>query len=182
MANYRRAKVSGGTYYFTVVAFRRTGFLCDENVRGALRGGIQSTRKIHPFTIDAWVLLPDHLHCVWTLPQDDSNFAIRWAMIKRFVSKRCGPELNRDEWKNESKRKRRESTIWQRRFWEHIIRDERDFEKHVDYIHYNPVKHNLVHRAVDWPYSTFHRYVRKGLYSRDWGGGDIAEADQNFGE
>ena len=103
-------------------------------------------------------------------------------MIKRFVTKQCGPSLYRDDWMNESKRQRKESTVWQRRFWEHMIRDERDFEKHVDYIHYNPVKHNLVPRAFDWPYSTFHRYVRQGLYSIDWGGGDIMEVDHNFGE
>jgi putative transposase len=182
MANYRRAKVAGGTYFFTVVTYRRNGFLCNENIRSALRDGIQTTRMIHPFDIDAWVLLPDHLHCVWTLPPNDANFGIRWAMIKRFVSQHCGPDLHRDEWMNASKRQRRESTIWQRRFWEHMIRDERDFEKHVDYIHYNPVKHNWVPRAVDWPYSTFHRYVRKGLYSKDWGCGGIVKADQNFGE
>jgi putative transposase len=182
MANYRRAKVAGGIYFFTVVTHRRKRFLCSENVRSALRDGVQATRMVYPFDIDAWVLLPDHLHCVWTLPPDDANFGIRWAMIKRFVSKRCGPDLNRDEWMNESKRIRKESAIWQRRFWEHMIRDERDFEKHVEYIHYNPVKHNWVPRAVDWPYSTFHRYVRKGLYSNDWGGGDIVAADQNFGE
>ncbi len=182
MPNHRRANVAGGTYFFTVVTYRRQTFLCNENVRDALRNGIRTTQITYPFKIDAWVLLPDHLHCIWTRPQGDASFGIRWAMIKRFVSKQCSPELHRDDWMNGSKQRRKESTIWQRRFWEHLIRDEKDFEKHVDNIHYNPVKHNLVSRACDWPYSTFHRYIRKGVYSKDWGGGDIVEANQDFGE
>lgn len=182
MANYGRTKVAGGTFFFTVVTYRRQRFLCNNNVRMALRDGIQTVRLIHPFTIDAWVLLPDHLHCIWTLPSHDSNFGIRWAKIKRFVTKRCGPALHRNDWMNASKQRRKESTIWQRRYWEHMIRDERDLEKHIDYIHYNPVKHNLTPHAIDWPYSTFHRYVQDGFYSKEWGGGAIAGVDQNFGE
>ena len=149
-----------------MVTYRRQRFLCDENVRDALRNAIQSTRTTHPFKIDGWVLLPDHLHCIWTLPSDDANFGVRWAMIKRFVTKLCGPDLHRDDWMNESKRRRKESTIWQRRFWEHLIRDERDYEKHMDYIHYNPVKHGYVKSVIEWPYSTFQRYVRQGSQNR----------------
>lgn len=182
MPDYRRAKVVGGTYFFTVVTYRRQRFLCKENVRAALRDGIQTTRATHPFTIDAWVLLPDHLHCIWTLPSNDADFGIRWAMIKRVVTKQCASVFYRDDQMTESKRERRESTIWQRRFWEHMIRDERDFEKHVDYIHYNPVKHNLVSRVIDWPYSTFHRYLRNGLYSKEWGRDFMSDMDQDFGE
>lgn len=145
-------------------------FLCDEIVRDALRKGIKAAQATHPFTIDAWVLLPDHLHCIWTLPADDADFGVRWAMIKRNVTKQCSSALKRDEWMSPSKRKRKESTIWQRRFWEHLIRDEPDYERHMDYLHYNPVKHGLVEKIADWPHSTFHRYVRLGVYGVDWAG------------
>lgn len=148
MPNYRRAKTRGATYFFTVVTYRRQRFLCQEKVRKALRNSILDVRKNHPFAIDGWVLLPDHLHCIWTLPPNDANFSVRWAMIKRFVTKQCRPELHREDWMNESKRKRKESTIWQRRFWEHQIRDDQDFERHMNYLHYNPAKHDLVRYLV----------------------------------
>ena len=150
MSNYRRANAKGGTYFFTVVTFRRQRILCDEMVRNALRIGIQKTRKSKPFKIDAWVLLPDHLHCVRALPPGDADFGIRWTMIKQHVSKTCGPVLFRDEWMTDSKRRRKESTIWQRRFWEHQVRDDDDYHKHIEYIHYNPVKHDLVNAPVDF--------------------------------
>ena len=120
-------------------------------------------RVARPFVIDAWVLLPDHLHCLWTLPDGDADFSTRWMMIKRAVSLACREDYRRADWVTASKLKHRESTIWQRRFWEHQIRDENDFARHVDYIHFNPVKHGHGQRAVDWPHSTFHRYVRDGV-------------------
>ena len=183
MSNYRRANAKGGTYFFTVVTYRRQEFLCNENVRTALHDGIRDVQTKHPFTIDGWVLLPNHLHCIWTLPENDSNFGIRWAMIKRFTTKRCGLELRRDDWINASKRQRNESTIWQRRFWEHMIRDQDDFNKHMNYIHFNPVKHGLVTSVKDWPHSTFHRCVRQGFYPPDWGGGGMDDTNNaDYGE
>ena len=182
MPNYRRAKTKGGTYFLTVVTYRRQRFLCDKNVRDALRNGIQNTRTTHPFKIDGWVLLPDHLHCIWTLPPNDAAFGIRWTMIKQFVTRQCSPDLHRDDWMNESKRRRKESTIWQRRFWEHQIRNDQDYEKHMDYMHYNPVKHGYVKNVMDWPYSTFHRYVCKGVYAEDWGAEDEMTFEEQFGE
>jgi len=182
MPNYRRANTKGATYFFTVVTYQRQRFLCEGNVRKALRNGIRDVQTTLPFTIDAWVLLPDHLHCIWTLPPDDANFGTRWAMIKRFVTKRCGPDIKREDWMNESKRRRKESTIWQRRFWEHQIRDDRDYEIHMHYIHYNPVKHGFVTHVKDWRYSTFHRYVREGVYEDDWGGEGVAAISEEFGE
>ena len=179
--NYRRANVLGGTYFFTVVTYRRQRFLCDEDVRVALRHGIEKTRQRLPFDIDAWVLLPDHLHCIWTLPPGDADFGKRWGMIKRQVSKRCG-HLKRCNWINASKQKRNESTSWQRRFWEHQIRDERDYQHHVDYIHYNPVKHGHVTRAADWRYSTFHRFMKDGVYPINWAGGSKSIVTTGFGE
>ena len=167
MSRYRRASVAGSSYFFTVVAYRRQPILCDEMIRSALRGAIEEVRVARPFVIDAWVLMPDHLHCVWTLPEDDADFPTRWMMIKRTVSLACKEKYRRADWMTASKLKHRESTIWQRRFWEHQIRD----EEHVDYIHYNPVKHGHVQQVADWPYSTFYRYVRDAVYARAWAGG-----------
>ena len=139
-------------------------------IRNALRTAIETVRSTRPFTIDAWVLLPDHLHCIWTLPEGDADFSTRWMMIKRSVSLACREIYHRADWMTTSKSKHRESTIWQRRFWEHQIRDEDDLVRHVDYIHFNPVKHGNVQRVGDWPYSTFHRYVHDGIYPSDWSG------------
>ncbi len=180
MPNYRRADVQGGTYFFTVVTFRRQSFLCDEPVRTALRHGIAHTRKTHPFRIDGWALLPDHLHCMWTLPPNDAAFGLRWSMIKRFVTQQCAAALHRDDLMNASRQKRNEFTVWQRRFWEHLIRDERDYTAHLDYIHYNPVKHGYAQSAAQWPYSTFHRSMEQGMYEKDWAAEPDDEGD--FGE
>ncbi|MHB9073020.1 MAG: REP-associated tyrosine transposase [Desulfobaccales bacterium] len=183
MPDYRRIKVKGGTYFFTVVTFGRQPILINDRVRTALREGIQEVRQSLPFGIEAWVLLPDHLHTIWTLPENDDNFASRWAVIKRSVSRLDnflegseGPAIG-------SHGKRSERRVWQRRFWEHLLRDELDFQRHLDYLHWNPVKHGYVRRVIDWPYSTFHRFVAKGLYAPDWGG-TIEEkvAKLNFGE
>jgi putative transposase len=170
MSRYRRATTAGSSYFFTVVAYRRQPILCDEAIRNALRTAIETVRVGRPFIIDAWVLLPDHLHCVWTLPDGDADFSTRWKIIKRDVSLDCREDYRRADLVTASKRKHRESTVWQRRFWEHQIRDENDFARHVDYIHFNPVKHGHVKQVADWPYSTFHRYVRAGVYARDWAG------------
>ncbi|MCI5163247.1 MAG: transposase [Candidatus Electrothrix sp. AX5] len=181
MSNYRRADVKGGTYFFTVVTFRRRTFLCDEHVRTALRQAIDTTRVTHPFRIDGWVLLPDHLHCMWTLPPDDAAFGVRWSMIKRAVTQQCADTLHRKELMSASMQKRNESTLWQRRFWEHQIRNEKDYARHLDYIHYNPVKHGHVRTAGQWPWSTFHRYVAAGIYPANWAAAP-AEQDGDYGE
>ncbi|CAH1078519.1 REP-associated tyrosine transposase [Candidatus Nitrotoga sp. 1052] len=127
MSRYRRAMAVGSSYFFTVVAYRRQSILCDEAIRNALRASIETVRVARPFVIDAWELLPDHLHCVWTLPDGDADFSTRWMMIKRAVSLACREDYRRADWVTASKLKHRESTIWQRRFWEHQIRDENDF-------------------------------------------------------
>ena len=170
MSRYRRATATGSSYFFTVVTYRRQPILCDEAIRNALRTAIASVRVARPFVIDAWVLLPDHLHCVWTLPDDDADFSTRWMKIKRAVSLVCGEDYRRADWVTAPKLKHRESTIWQRRFWEHQILDENDFARHVDYIHFNPVKHGHVRQVKDWPYSTFHRFARNAVYAHDWAG------------
>jgi putative transposase len=183
MPQYRRARVQGGTYFFTVNTLYRRPLLTDERVRATLRDGIHLARVAHPFEVIAWALLPDHLHCIWTLPPGDVDFGRRWSLIKRHVSIRCAeiaPGLGQ---RGASRLKRNESALWQRRFWEHQIRDDSDLAHHVDYIHWNPVKHGYVKRAADWPFSTFHRFVRAKAYPEDWGGGDIpAHEGGQYGE
>ncbi|GAX61831.1 transposase and inactivated derivatives [Candidatus Scalindua japonica] len=183
MPNFRRAFVPGGTFFFTVVTFNRQRFLTQLESRNILHEVINEVKRKYPFKIDSWVLLPEHLHCIWSLPEGDSDFSKRWGLIKAWFSKRTKGFLYKDEWMTNSKRKYRESTIWQRRFWEHMVRDEDDFNKHMNYVHFNPVKHGLVKSVNDWPYSTFHRCVRDGLYPPDWGGDDSSNTnDTNFGE
>ena len=213
MSRYRRAR-SGRTFFFTVVTHGRRPILCADRSRAVLRAVLQEVRQARPFTIEAWVLLPDHIHCIWTLPEDDTDYSMRWGWIKKEFTKRvratgvnAGGNGSVEEkvgaascvgtahptgsvkemvgtahptthvlgktvaagMVSASRRRKREGTIWQRRFWEHMIRDEADFRVHCDYIHFNPVKHGLVTRPVDWPYSTFHRFVKEGLYPESWG-------------
>ena len=172
---YRRARIKGGTYFFTVVAHNRRKILTiPENV-DLLRSIFQSVMDKHPFCMDAIVLLPDHLHCLWTLPNDDHDFSTRWNLIKGAFSRQCSCHFKGKA--SGSRQTKREAAVWQRRFWEHAIRDENDFDRHVEYIHYNPVKHNLVDSPNKWPYSSFHTYVRNGLYDADWGAGGIGFDD-----
>jgi len=183
MPEYTRVKLKGGTYFFTVVTFGRQPILTDERVMIALGEGIREVRQSLPFAIGAWVLLPDHLHTIWTLPENDDNFASRWAVIKRIVSKRCASLEGIMGPVSDSRSKRGEGSFWQRRFWEHCIRDELDLQRHLDYIHWNPVKHGYVKRVIDWPYSTFHRFVKNDIYPPDWGGISDDETDKIiFGE
>lgn len=181
MSRYRRSKIAGATFFFTVNTYLRRRTLTHPEVRAALREAIQHVRETFPFTIDAWVLMPDHLHAIWTLPRGDTSFGKRWGIIKSRVSRRCGHLLNSNIVQSESRIRRRELDFWQRRFWERQIRDDRDFERCVDYIHYNPVKHKLVDRVKEWPYSTFHRFVSRGIYPENWGA-DPGMVGDNAGE
>jgi putative transposase len=175
MVRYRRNFVTGGTYFFTVtLADRRVSALTDHI--DALRTALRTTRRAHPFAIDAVVVLPDHLHIVMTLPAGDADFPNRWRLIKRRFT-----DAVTNAGTSVAQHRNRESTLWQRRFWEHTIRDDRDFERHVDYVHFNPVKHGLVARVRDWPYSSFHRYVRRGLLPEHWAG-DLSQDQAGFGE
>lgn len=148
-----------------------------------MREGIEKTRITFPFQIVAWVLLPDHLHCIRTLPDGDADFAKRWGMIKRHVSQYRAHLIKDAELPSASKLKRNETNFWQRRYWEHQIRDEADLARHVDYIHWNPMKHGLIDKVSDWPYSTFHRYVAEDIYPKNWCGSVETELhDTAFGE
>ena len=172
MSNYRRATAEGGCYFFTVNTHRRQPILVNADVRAALREAIQSVRTTLPFAIDAWVLLPDHLHCLWTLPSGDVDFSTRWRLIKTKVTQSCGARLMREDFMTLRRKEKRQGSLWQNRFWEHQIRDERDFARHLDYIHWNPVKHGHITAVADWPYSSFHRYVTDGIYPNDWATGE----------
>jgi putative transposase len=169
MSNYRRANIKGASYFFTVVTERRQAILTNDDVRNALRNAILKIRESHPFHIDAWVLLPDHLHCIWTLPEGDADFSSRWRLIKREVTVSIGKKYFQENLQTERKKLKQQGTIWQNRFWEHLIKDENDFSRHMDYLHFNPVKHGLVEKVNQWPWSTFHRLVEQGVYPIDWG-------------
>ena len=169
MPEYRRSYLPGGTFFFTVVTYKRNRILTDNTSRTMLHNAFQNVKTRFPFTVDAICLLPDHLHCIWTLPEGDSNYAIRWKEIKRMFSREYGRQFGYPEIRNQSRNNRQESTLWQRRYWEHTIRDEKDYLIHVEYIHYNPVKHGLVNRVADWEWSSFHRYVAMGMYDAAWG-------------
>jgi putative transposase len=172
---YRRAIIEGATYFFTVNLADRSRRLLVERVAD-LREVVRTVRQRHPFEILAWCVLPEHLHAVWTLPPGDANYAMRWSLIKAGFS-RCIPQ---GECIRHSRIMKGERGIWQRRYWEHVIRDDHDLARHIDYTHFNPVKHGYVQMVRDWPYSSFHAYVRKGWLSEDWGYTGVQDGD--FGE
>lgn len=170
MSNYKRSKTPGACYFFTVVTYKKQEISTHPESRKILHTVISEVKKEYPFKINAWVLLPEHIHCIWTLPDGDADYSKRWGLIKLRFSNQTKNLFFRPELINKSKQKHRESSIWQRRFWEHEIRDQKDYNQHMDYIYYNPVKHRQVSQVIDWPYSTFHRDAQKGMYSSNWGG------------
>ncbi len=172
---YRRANIKGGTYFFTVNLAERKRCLLVEYI-DVLRAAVKLAKQRHPFYIDAFVVLPNHLHALWTLPEGDADFATRWMLIKGGFSR----GIIKNERCNASRIKRGERGIWQRRYWEHLIRDETDYARHVDYIHFNPVKHGYVDFAADWAYSSIHRYIAAGKITHDWGGD--AREEGGYGE
>jgi putative transposase len=166
MSNYRRAFVPGGTWFFTVNLHQRKNNDLLVHEIDLFRQVVKAVRRRYPFQIDAWVVLPEHMHCVLTLAGGDSDFSLRWRLIKSGFSR----ALAKTETLSAVRQRAGERGIWQRHFWEHLIRDELDFQRHVDYVHVNPLKHGLVKRVSDWPYSTFHRAVEAGIYPIDWCG------------
>lgn len=175
MPNYRRAKVTGGTYFITQVTYNRQSWLISTIARQALRTAIMHVRQNYPFTINAFVLLPDHFHCLWTLPEEDKDISTRLRLIKTFVTKHYGDQLASNADISQSRHKRQERNVWQRRFWEHLIRDEIDFAKHCDYIHYNPVRHGLCSIPQEWLFSSIHRLMAQGIYPSNWGVSEIPD-------
>jgi putative transposase len=176
MPYYRRAKLEGGVFFFTVALADRSGDLLIRHI-DSLRRMYRSAQERHPFETIAICVLPDHIHAVWSLPAGDADFSLRWSLIKSAFSRGLAHEGVRTP----SKVAKRERGLWQRRYWEHAIRNNIDLERHVDYIHFNPVKHGYVSRVVDWPHSSFHRYVSDGVLPADWGG-DMRDISGEFGE
>jgi REP-associated tyrosine transposase len=166
---YRRAFVPGGSFFFTLVMEGRRPVFASAETVDVLREAFRSVRSTRPFELDAMVVLPDHLHCIWTLPPGDADFATRWRLVKTWFTKHCDPALRLVP--DRARAARNEQALWQHRYWEHMLRDEIDFARHVEYIHFNPVKHGLVASAMDWPYSSFRQYVEAGVYPPDWGRG-----------
>jgi putative transposase len=174
---YRRDPTPGATYFFTLVIQGRRPLFADADNVARLRAAFARVKAARPFVIEAIVVLPDYLHCLWTLPAGDADFASRWNQIKGGFT-RALPADRKPRRPDE----RRERAVWQRRYWEHRIRDETDFARHCDYIHWNPVKHGLVGRPGDWPHSSFARFVTAGIYPADWGGIDGSDVDFDAGE
>ncbi len=175
MSRYRRSLIPGATYFFTVTLADRTSDLLVRDI-DRLRAAYARVHQSHPFETVAICILPDHLHAIWRLPADDADFPLRWQLIKRAFSMGRPAAASRSA----SKVAKREKGLWQRRYWEHQIRDEADLARHVNYIHYNPVKHGLAPQVKDWPHSSFHRYVARGELHESWG--MVAAPQADFGE
>jgi putative transposase len=169
MAEYRRWRVEGGTYFFTLVTHSRAPIFADETARTILGNKLRECQTKWPFEINAIVLLPEHLHAIWTLPSGDAEYSRRWAWIKKEFTKEWLDSGGSEQAISLARAERRDHGVWQPRFWEHTIADEQDFDRHFDYLHYNPVKHGLVRSTSEWRASSFHRWVQAGVYDPEWG-------------
>jgi putative transposase len=165
---YRRSDAAGASYFFTVLTIRRQPIFTEARVVEMLERAVERVQKRRPFVIEAQVVLPDHLHSLWTLPKDDSDYPTRWRLIKETFTREYVPAYGL-MWHDDRRRARGEQTVWQRRYWEHLIRSDRDFSAHLEYIHLNPVRHGFVPAPRDWPYSTFLEWVANGSYDLTWG-------------
>jgi putative transposase len=184
MSDYRRWFLAGGTYFFTVVTYNRQPILCDDLARDCLRKAIETVRKTRAIEIVAFVLQPNHLHAVWALPPGDGDYSTRWRRIKEEFTQAYLSRGGRELTISAPRARRAERGVWQRRFWEHSVRDEEDLKRCVDYVHWNPKKHGLVPNVRDWPWSSFHRYVAAGEYEVNWGATDPTPTyrDPEWGE
>jgi putative transposase len=165
---YRRLKVEGASYFFTLVTEHRRKLFADAETVELLRQAIARIGERHPFEVEAQVVMPDHLHALWRMPEKDADYSTRWRLIKEAFTKACVKRHGRAAI-DPARAARGEQSLWQRRFWEHLIRDEEDFGAHLDYIHLNPVHHGYVTAPRDWPHSTFARWVARGVYEPEWG-------------
>lgn len=179
MTDYRRRKFPGGYYFFTVITHQRRPIFSHASARHYLKQAWLQTQTEKPFENVALCLMPEHLHCVWKLPDGDFNYSQRWASIKSRFTRLWLSDGGIEANQTPSRRNKRERGVWQRRFWEHQIRDWEDLENHVCYIHTNPLKHGLVEHPQQWPWSTWHKYYKKGFYSQT--PTSIINADNIFG-
>jgi putative transposase len=183
MPQYRRVKLKGATIFITMVTYKRLPILAKPQSRQILRYAWNVTRKHFPFTTDAICLLPDHIHALIILPEDEWDYSIRIREIKRLFTKGYLIASGEKEGRNQSHLNKNEAAIWQRRFWDHIIRDETDYQNHFHYIHYNPIHHGLVDNVRAWQWSSFHRYVKLGIYDEEWGvNNSLEDNTSDFGE
>jgi putative transposase len=165
---YRRILEARATYFFTLVTHRREPLLADSANIARWQSAVAKVRRSRPFVVEAEVVLPDHLHLLWTLPDGDGDYAARIRLVKTAFTKSLGMSDDAPA-RSTSRARKGERAIWQRRYWEHLVRDERDFQAHLDYVHLNPVRHGLVARPGDWPHSTFGMWVERGAYEPWWG-------------
>ena len=164
---YRRAAVPGASHFFTLFTHQRRQLFLDQGNVDRWQQAVSKVQRARPFIIEAAVVMPDHLHMIWTLPENDADYSTRIRLIKSTFTKSLPPSPGVKP--NVSRISKGERDVWQRRYWEHVIRDENDFQAHVDYIHFNPVQSGLVERPGDWPHSTFLRWVERGSYDPWWG-------------
>lgn len=182
MSKYRRYFIPGGSFFFTVVTEERAPLFEREGARALLGSVMRECRRRFPFRSVALVLLPDHLHALWSLPPTDDDYSLRWNWIKGQFTRSWVASNGKEQRRNAARQRERRRGVWQRRFWEHLIRDEADLEAHFDYIHFNPVKHGYVSSPRDWPWPSFHKYVASGHYPADWAKGPPDELPGNAGE
>ncbi len=183
MPNYRRSYILGGTFFFTLVTYQRKKIITSNQAIELLDLAISRVRTYHPFSIDAFCILPDHIHFIWTMNENDFDYSMRIGQLKRYFSRMYSDHFEVNSNLCDSRIKRGETAIWQRRFWEHTIRDNDDLSRHIEYIHFNPVKHGLVESAKDWPYSSFLQYVKNGFHDMGWGNNTSLKLEgTTFGE
>lgn len=180
MPNWRRAHCPGGTFFFTVVTQNRAKILCTDAARAILHQCLKICNERWPFETIAIVLLPEHMHMIWRLPENDPDYSKRIGWIKKEFTKSWLRLGGQEQNITTSQQHDRRRGVWQKKYWEHLLRDELDLQHHIDYIHYNPVKHGLVSTPVSWAWSSFHKAVKQGLYTSDWGGGDIRQHDLSY--
>jgi putative transposase len=183
MPEYRRSRVPGGTYFFTIVTYNRRPLFTSRSNCQLFLNAWNTVQSRHPFESIASCLLTDHIHAIWKLPEGDDDYPMRWKEIKRIFTKEFNQVNHQGMARSLSQQIQGEATIFQRRYWEHTIRNEEDLTAHIDYVHINPLKHGLVNAVVEWPWSSFHRYVRTGIYPPGWGGrAEIRLMDAGRGE
>jgi putative transposase len=168
MPEYRRAFEPGGTFFFTLVTQERYSILTGRLSIEILREAFAGVRQRHPFSLDAVVILPNHLHCLWRLPDDDPDFSTRWRLIKARFSHEYLRGGGAEKRPDPRRVRKGERGIWQHRFWEHLVRNEKEYEILCDYIHYNPVRHGYADCPHAWPYSSFSKFVQSKRYAADW--------------
>ena len=177
---YRRLYTPGGSFFFTVVTENRQPVFAEIEEINLLRNVFQGVMKRRPFQVDAIVILPDHLHCIWTLPPRDADYSTRWRLLKSGFTKKCHKKWHGIP--NPARIRKGQKAVWQQRFWEHQIRDQVDYNRHIDYIHYNPVKHGYVEKATDWPYSSLKYFIDQGILPNNWGNSEVTFESRIGGE